>query len=184
MASEVIEKTQSKGRTSFAFISYKDKRIAAAISIVHSLIFRLVSGNGDLETVVCESCNEECKQSLKGAGDLLVAVLRCAGPTYLIVDGVDEMEETERGRLLAELLRILKLSPETRLFISSRAEADLLSILRNDATVITIEQKNFQCIRRYIRQWAQDWVVEREFWPAEQTEIKLGLEQLALKSQG
>jgi hypothetical protein len=184
LASTVVEKTQSRGHTSFAFISYKDKRDTAAISIIHSLIFRLVSGNSDLETVVCESCNEECKQSLKGASDLLVAVLRCAGPTYLIADGVDEMDETERVRFLAELLRVLRQSPETRLFISSRAEADLLSILRNDATVITIEQKNFQCIRQYVRRWARDWVVEREFLPEEQTEIEQGLEPLALKSKG
>ncbi len=118
------------------------------------------------------------------ATDLLITLLACTGPAYLIVDGLDEMGEVEQRRLLTQLLRASELSREARLFISSRTEADLESILRKDATVLKIEQRNLECIQAFVKQWTQSWFVEREFWPDEQTEIELGLEPLASKSQG
>ncbi|KAI1420542.1 NACHT domain protein [Xylaria sp. FL1777] len=184
LASEVIKKTQSMKRTAFAFLSYKHQHDSTAISIIHSLIFQLVTGNNDLQTVICQSCREECKTTLEGATDLLVTILACTGPAYLIIDGLDEIGEVERRRLLTQLLRTLKLSLDAKLFISSRAEADLVSILHKDATVLQIEQRNIECIQIFVKQWTQSWFVERQFWPDEQTEIELGLEPLASKSQG
>jgi hypothetical protein len=172
------------GHVAFAFLSYKQQRDTTAISVLHSLIFRLVTGNDDLQTIVCQFYNAECKRTVKGATELLVKILSCAGPAYLIIDGLDEVEEIERSRLLIQLLQIVKSSHEARLFISSRAEADLVSILCSDATVLRIEQRNFECIQTFVKQWTQSWFVEREFWPEEQTEIEVGLEPLALKSQG
>ncbi|KAI0600874.1 NACHT domain protein [Biscogniauxia sp. FL1348] len=184
LASTVIAEVQSLGRTAFAFLSYKENRNATAISILHSLIFRVVSGEDDLETVVCQSCKEESKRSLQGATELLTTVLACAGPVYLIVDGLDEIDEGERGRLITQLLLILKSSHGVRLFISSRAEADLISILRNDATVLRVDQRNSECIKTFVERWARHWLVEREFLQEEQTEIEAGLAPLAAKSQG
>ncbi|TGJ79599.1 hypothetical protein E0Z10_g9161 [Xylaria hypoxylon] len=184
LASEVIKKAESIGPTAFAFLSYKQHRDATAISVIHSLIFRLVSENDDLKTVICQSCSEECKRKLDRATDLLVTILGCTGPAYLIIDGLDEMDEVERGRLLTKLVQTSKSPHEVRLFISSRAEADLVSILRSDATVIQIEQRNLQCIQTFISEWTQSWFLQRKFCPEEQTEIKLGLEPLAPKSRG
>ncbi|KAI1488247.1 NACHT domain protein [Biscogniauxia mediterranea] len=184
LASTVIARVQSLGRTAFAFLSYKENRNATAISVLHSLIFRVVSGEDDLQTVVCQSCNEKSKRSLQGATELFTTVLACVGPVYLIVDGLDEIDEVERGRLLTQLLLILKSSHEVRLFISSRAEADLNSILSSDVTVLRVDQRNSECIQTFIKQWAWRWFVEREFLPEEQTEIEAGLTPLAAKSQG
>ncbi|KAI1640418.1 NACHT domain protein [Biscogniauxia mediterranea] len=184
LASTVIARVQSLGRTAFAFLSYKENRNATAISVLHSLIFRVVSGEDDLQTVVCQSCNEESKRSLQGATELLTTVLACAGPVYLIVDGLDEIDEVERRRLLTQLLLILKSSHEVRLFISSRAEADLNSILSSGVTVLRVDQRNSECIQTFVKQWARRWFIEREFLPEEQTEIEAGLTPLAAKSQG
>ncbi|KAI8630272.1 NACHT domain protein [Xylariaceae sp. FL1651] len=184
LASTVINKAQSLGRTAFAFLSYKQHHYTTAMNVIHSLIFRLASGEDDLQTVVCQSFSEESKRSLQGAAELLCTVLACAGPSYMIVDGLDEMEQVERGRLLSQLLVILKSSHETSLFISSRAEADLTSILRKEATVIRVDQKNLECIQTFVKQWLQRWFIEREFWPEEQTEIEASLAPLAARSQG
>ncbi|KAI1355079.1 NACHT domain protein [Xylaria sp. FL0043] len=182
LASEVIKKAQSMGHTAFAFLSYKQH--GTAISVIHSLIFHLASRNEDLQTVVCQSCNEECKKTLEGATDLLVTMLACTGPAYLVVDGLDEMDEVERCRLVTQMLRISASSHEVRLFISSRAEADLVSMLQKDATILQIERRNHQCIQAFVHQWTKSWFMERGFWPEEQSEIELGLESLASKSQG
>ncbi|KAI0434477.1 NACHT domain protein [Xylaria sp. FL1042] len=184
LASEVIKKSQSKGHTAFAFLSYKHQHGGTAISVIHSLIFHMASRNKDLQTVICQSCSEECKKTLEGATDLLVTMLACTGLAFLIVDGLDEMGEVERCRLVAQMLRISESSHEVRLFISSRAEADLVSMLRKDATNLHIEQRNHQCIQAFVRQWTKSWFMERGFWPEEQAEIELGLESLASKSQG
>ncbi|KAI1273970.1 NACHT domain protein [Xylaria sp. FL0933] len=182
LASEVIKKAQSMGHTAFAFLSYKQH--GTAISVIHSMIFHLASRNEDLQTVVCQSCSEECKKTLEGATDLLVNMLACTGPAYLVVDGLDEMDEVERCRLVAQMLRISASSHEVRLFISSRAEADLVSMLQKDATILQIERRNHQCIQAFVQQWTKSWFMERGFWPEEQSEIELGLESLASKSQG
>ncbi|KAI5867325.1 NACHT domain protein [Durotheca rogersii] len=184
LTSTVIDKVRSLGHTAFVFLSYKQDQRATAISVLHSFIFRLASGEEDLQTVVCQSCSEESKRSLQGAAALLTTVLSCTGPAYLIVDGLDEMDEEERGILLPQLLSIIKSSHEAKLFVSSRAEADLTSILRNEATAIRIDKRNSDCIQTFIQQWAQHWFIEREFWPEEQTQIKAGLAPLATKSKG
>ncbi|KAI1291593.1 NACHT domain protein [Xylaria venustula] len=184
LASEVIKKTQSLGYTAFVFLSYKNKESLSAISVVHSLVFHLASGHDDLQTVICQSCSDECKKTLEGATRLLLAVLACTGPAYLIIDGLDEIGEIERCRLITELVQVSKSSPETRIFISSRPEADLVSKLCKSASVLQIDNKNHQCIQTFVRKWTKSWFVEREFWPEEQTEIQQGLESLASKSKG
>ncbi|KAK5631042.1 hypothetical protein RRF57_006757 [Xylaria bambusicola] len=75
-------------------------------------------------------------------------------------------------------------SSETRVFISSRAEADLMLKLCKDASILQIDNKNYQCIQTFIRKWTKSWFIECEFWPEEQTEIQQGLESLAPKSKG
>ncbi|KAI0812103.1 NACHT domain protein [Xylaria sp. FL0064] len=182
LASEVIKKAQSMGHTAFAFLSYKQH--GTAISVIHSLIFHLASRNEDLQTVVCQSCSEECKKTLEGATDLLVTMLSCTGPAYLVVDGLDEMDEMERSRLVNQMLRISASSHKVKLFINNQAEADLVSMLQKDMTTLQIERRNHQCIQAFVRQWTKSWFMERGFWPEEQSEIELGLESLASKSQG
>jgi hypothetical protein len=184
LSSEVVTAVQPIGHTAFAFLSYKESREITAISVLHSLVFGLVTGHDDLQTVICQSCSEESKRNLKGATELLTTVLACAGPAYLIVDGLDEMEEVERGRLLTRLLEIVKSSSEARLFISSRAEADLESILGDESIILRVEQRNLECIQTFVKHWTQSWFRERDFWPEERTEIEAGLVPLAVRSEG
>jgi hypothetical protein len=56
--------------------------------------------------VLCELGGENLKCSFDAAASLLETLLVCAGPTYIVVDGMDEIDEIERCRLLKQLLDV------------------------------------------------------------------------------
>ncbi|RYP49270.1 hypothetical protein DL768_004993 [Monosporascus sp. mg162] len=104
LSSTVIERTKTCGRALFAFLSYTLSSSTSALSIFHSLVFQLASDDDDLRAIVCESIGEDLRSSTEGAVDVFKQLLAYAGLVYIIIDGLDEIEELERGRLLKYLL--------------------------------------------------------------------------------
>ncbi|KAF6815604.1 NACHT domain protein [Colletotrichum sojae] len=86
------------------------------------------------------------KQDLRNNLDLAVglfeSLLRCAGLVYIVIDGVDEIEEKERSRLLEQLLRVSKSCQDCRILLSSRSESDLIAILKDDTVKIEVHHRN------------------------------------------
>ncbi|KAK8102138.1 hypothetical protein PG984_015284 [Apiospora sp. TS-2023a] len=99
-------------------------------------------------------------------------------------DGMDEMEQTERSLLLDQLIMVLDSSNETRIFISSRPEADLARKLSKKAIEVPINQKNTPGIRTFVHLSMQSWFARREFWPDERAEIESCLKPIATKAKG
>lgn len=177
-----MDETKSRGRVAFAFLSYTSA--TSALSILHSLIFQLASNDDDLKTVVCASCREDLKSNLDDAVRLLTSLLSCTGPVYIIVDGVDEIDEVERGRLLNQLLAILKSCEVTKILVSSRIEADLTDILQEAAITIRVDHRNSGSIQAFVNRITRKWYKEREFLPEAQAEIEGLLAPLASNSKG
>ncbi|KAK5633497.1 hypothetical protein RRF57_009211 [Xylaria bambusicola] len=119
---------------------------------MHSLIFQLVGDDENLIAVVCESMCDSIKSNLTTAGDLLASLVRCTGPVYLILDGVDEISGIERGQLVAEFLRLSKNNDTLKVIFSARPEADLMRLLDDTAAVISIHEQNEGNIQAYIDQ--------------------------------
>ncbi|KAK8054923.1 hypothetical protein PG993_000150 [Apiospora rasikravindrae] len=174
----------ANSRTAVVFLSYSDTPPATACSVLQSFAFQVVSDDHDLQVVVCQSYSAETNQSLEGTTIFLSAVLACAGPTYLVLDGLDEMERIERSLLLDQLMLVLESSNETKLFISSRPEADLATKLNKKATDLPINKQNTPGIQTFVHQSMESWFARREFWPEEKAEIEACLKPLATKAKG
>lgn len=155
-----------------------------AASILHSLIFQLASDNDDLEEIFCELSRENLKSDTAETEAILKKLLSCSGPVYVIIDGVDEVEEIERGRLLTCLLTISKECEETHILISSRPEADIESKLRNEAVVLCVNKKNSGSIQAFVNQSSQKWFKERSFVQDVQEELRSLLLPLASNAEG
>lgn len=184
LSSTVAAKTQKLGRTAFAFLSHTLSSSTTAISVIHSIIFQLVSDDQNLQTVICESSRETLKRDIGNATDLLSRILACAGPSYIIIDGLDEIGEFERGRLMGYIISISKTCDESKFLISSRPESDISAKLTNEAIVIRIDRRNTGSIQAFVNQWVQQWFLDREFLLETRDEILGHLSPLASKSKG
>ncbi|KAF6803819.1 NACHT domain protein [Colletotrichum musicola] len=169
--------------TLFAFLSYKDSQ-TTALSVIHSLIFQLTAYSGTLQTALCQSSRQDLRGSLDLAAGLFESLLRCAGLVYIVIDGVDEIEERERSRLLEQLLRVSKNCQDYRILLSSRSESDLIAILKDDTVKIEVHQRNSGGVQVYVNHRMAQLFQERAFVPEFQAEIERSLARLAHIAKG
>lgn len=131
-----------------------------------------------------QSNRRDLKSNTKFAQDTLSKVLKCAGPTYIIMDGLDEIAELERQMTLRTLLDILNDCDETKLLISSRIEDDIASIVKDNAQTIRVDHKNAGCLQAYITSRTQQWLHNSGFDGQACSEVKALLAPLAAKAKG
>ncbi|KAI9708610.1 MAG: hypothetical protein M1820_003828 [Bogoriella megaspora] len=184
LSSTVVEVVETRGRPVFAFLSHNFRNKTTALSILHSFIFQLASENDDLEEVLCHSSRENLKRSADAAVRLLTTLLSCAGPVYIIIDGLDEIDEMERGLIVEKLLYLSKTCENTKVLFSSRPEADIVATLEEKTANIRLDHHNLESIQTFITMQMQKWFKDRDFLPEAQVEIKRLLAPLALRSKG
>ena len=63
------------------------------------------------------------------AANLLKALLVYTGSTYIIINGIDEINKRERYRLLKQLIDMSKTCQDVKILISSRAKDDITNLL-------------------------------------------------------
>jgi hypothetical protein len=184
LAGTVINKANTTGRAIFAFLSHVFRSSTSALSILHSLIFQLASDDDDLQAALSQSSRENLKNSITVAFSLLSTLLNCAGPVYVIIDGVDEIDEIERGRLLRQLLDLSKNCEETKILISCRPEADITTILEPASTSIRVDNRNAGSIQAFVTRQSHRWFQTRNFLPDERAEIEGLLAPVAANAKG
>lgn len=168
MASRVVDHATTKGYELFSFLRYNEE--ATALTVLQTLLFQLVALDADLRAALCSelrSSTRDRKRDLKSstafAADTLLKLIKCApSPVYIIVDGLDEIEDAGRHLILDQLLSLgVKVGGEAilKLFISSRREENIERILRGSQhEVIRLDQKNAGCIRKYIATESHRWL--------------------------
>ncbi|KAJ0164775.1 hypothetical protein CTA2_230, partial [Colletotrichum tanaceti] len=150
--------------TLFAFLSYKEFH-TTALSVIHSLIFQLTDDSETLQAALCQSSRQNMMSSLEVAVGLLESLLRCAGFTFIVVDGIDEIEDMERARLLRQLLRLIKSCEGCRILLSSRPESDLAFILRDHTVDIEVNKRNSGSIQVFVNNRMAEWFRVKAFDP-------------------
>ncbi|KAI9891468.1 MAG: hypothetical protein M1814_002787 [Vezdaea aestivalis] len=184
ISSSIVHKMKNDGlRTIYAFMSYTHSSILTALSVLHSLIFQLASGSEALEVLVNELSGQDLKSSFQAATDILKVLLPCVGPTCIVLDGVDEIKDMERRRLLKRLIEVCDCFDTVKIIISSREEADIETILKSFAS-ISIDSNNAGGIQMFVHQKTENWLQEREFLPAAGVEIRELLKPLSSKAKG
>lgn len=177
-------KTYTISHTAFAFLSHAFSSSISAVSVLHSLLFQLASQHENLQDVLCHSTNEQVKSNVTAAVDTLKAVLDCAGHVFLIIDGLDEIDEVECGVLLKQLLHLSHECHETRIFVSSRREEDIMAILEGNSEMVRADGRNEESIQAFTDYQLKQIFQSRRFPPQIQDEIKRSLAPLASKAKG
>ncbi|KAH1932003.1 hypothetical protein KXV48_007907 [Aspergillus fumigatus] len=184
LAGAMVDKAHAIGHTAFVFLSHAFSSTTSALGVLHSLLFQLASQHEDLQDVLCHLTNEQIKSNITVAVDTLKTVLKCAGPAFLIIDGLDEIEEIERGVLLKQLLRLSHECHETRIFVSSRREEDLTAILEARSEMIRVDGRNEESIQVFVDYQLKQIFQSSRFPPQIQDEIQRSLAPLASKAKG
>ncbi|KAH7009779.1 NACHT domain protein [Ilyonectria destructans] len=184
LCSTVVRKALAVGPTLFAFLSHKFSASTTARSVVHSLLFQVCDSLEHLQAILCQTETRTLKLDLEAAVSLLRDLLCNAGPVFMVIDGLDEIEGMERARLLRCLLQVSNDCKETRILISSRMEPDIEGILRDKSTPIRVDGRNHGSIQVFISHHLHEWFEERNFIREARNEITKLLAPLAPTSKG
>ncbi|KAF4962504.1 hypothetical protein FSARC_9427 [Fusarium sarcochroum] len=185
LASSVIKYTQQldNTRTIFAFLTYKDCNISA-LSIIHSLIFQLTSHSLTLKTAFCQSELQHLRSDFAVATTLLQSLIQGAGTVHIIVDGLDEIDQAQRSKLIKELVRLSGNCEECRILFSSRPEADISTALDDNTTSIQVDQQNAGSIQVFINRTMEEWFEDRGFFSQTRHQIQGWAAPLASRAKG
>ena len=184
LAGTIINKAKATGRAIFAFLSHVHQSSTSALSILHSLVFQLASNDDDLQAALCQSSRENFENSITVAVSLLTMLLNYAGPVYIIIDGLDEIDKIERERLLRQLLDLSKNCEKTKILISCRPEADIAIILDPASTSIRVDNRNASSIQTFVNYQSHRWFQTRNFLPNDRTDIERLLAPVAANAKG
>ena len=153
----------------FAFLRHDTALKRTRTAILHSFIFQLFHENRALLPVVLAAHKSEPRKMLTST-DYLCRLLKDmirnidVGLTYIIIDGLDECEESERHMILKTALELSKDCPTLRLAIASRDEKDISRILKNVAQLILVNTQNDADISWYISSQLDE--LSRDIQPA------------------
>ncbi|OOQ87200.1 NACHT domain protein [Penicillium brasilianum] len=197
IASMMVEKLrQSSKIVLFAFLNYK-KNDVTPVSIIHSLMFQLAIGDGQIDDLLkrdlrakishkFRSSQRNLKSNTQFARETLTELLKCVGPVFIVLDGLDEVSKSEyMVDILNELLKVLEDSTEVKFLISSRAQDEIRRTLkRASAKEIRVDEKNSGCIHAYVTVTTDKWLSQSPFDPKDCDEIRTLLSPLSTKARG
>jgi hypothetical protein len=147
-------------------------------------LFQLSSDEPSVQPLLTEFNKRDLKSNTKAVAELLKTAISAVGPVFVIVDGVDEIDASERTHLLYILLETLKESSEMKLCFSSRAEDDINRIIGTRAEVIRVDRKNSGSIQSYVNDRTKRLIDKHQLSPAAESEIKSLISPLAANSKG
>jgi hypothetical protein len=129
-------------------------------AILRSFIFQLCNWDKSLAAVAIEDYElkspygSRIRSHTISDDELLEKLIHLMGgePCYVLLDGLDECEEKERGILLTALIKLTKDCHSLRLLVASRKETDLQEQLPRVSTEIPVDIHNGGDIKIYTSQ--------------------------------
>ncbi|KAI2471029.1 hypothetical protein F4781DRAFT_388511 [Annulohypoxylon bovei var. microspora] len=155
LVGNLIRNLQKSGqRIVFAFLSHSNQAAGNTIKVIHSFLFQLLESDPSLQPILHDTSQSDyrrLKNDTDFVVDLLCKILKGLGPTFVILDGLDELNEHSWGHLLATVLKVNEGCPETKLLISSREERGIILRLENRAIPLRVDHKNSEDINSYVQ---------------------------------
>ncbi|RKL31203.1 hypothetical protein BFJ72_g11220 [Fusarium proliferatum] len=107
-----------------------------------------------------------------------------AGIVRVIIDGLDEIELTQRSTLIKELVRLSDECQECHILLTCRAESDISRDLDGKTTDLEVDKNNAGSIQVFINQTMGEWFKERDFAQEVQDQIQGWAAPLAFHAKG
>ena len=190
MASIIVNKLQSNTNqhlVAFAFLSHQSYQENVTLTTLHSFLFQLMIDNKTLRPVLFHNYENDFRKFTSSSDfvrDLLKDILIALPTTYIVVDGLDEIAETERPTLLASLMYLQHQCPGLKLLISSRAEYDINLYLASHCEKFHVHESNTQDIADYVETRIDIWLSGLNLHPDDILEIRRLTKDIAFKSEG
>ncbi len=191
IASLIIEEMKNIDSVDLGFFycKYSDNQKKNFIDVLRGILVQLVQQNEELLSYVYDACCSSSERTMESPSllkNLVDTSLKNCANTCIIIDGMDECEETEEKKiimwLIATLENITKDNAGTMrlLFISQRDR--LTESLLTQAAVISLDSKyHQQDILTYARHWSTK--IQRKFAIPEDSARKIGTD-VATQAQG
>ena len=176
----------------FVFLSFQNRESTnrestSRVGVLHSLIFQLLYQHRHLRPALQKAfdCDFRDLQSFADYNQqLLTDLLQCVGVTYVVLDGLDEISETERRALLKGFLQMSNQCPDLKVLVSSREETDISSLLLSRAVSLRIGTRNSEDIDLYFNTRAEDWLATLEIDDTTYSLLKTTLQGVPEKAKG
>ncbi|KAI1802020.1 hypothetical protein F4811DRAFT_555212 [Daldinia bambusicola] len=166
LVGNLIRKMQDRNqRVLFVFLSHDDQAAGDTIKVLHSLIFQLLEYDTALRPILHKASQSDSRKLKSDCGfvlNFLCTILNSIGANYLILDGLDELNEISRNHLLSNILRINEKCPETKLLISSREEREISLRLGSKSIPLRVNSKNNQDIHSFVQLECEDIIDEKK----------------------
>ncbi|KAH9209575.1 hypothetical protein DL95DRAFT_526798 [Leptodontidium sp. 2 PMI_412] len=137
----------------FLFFSHND-RAPTRTQTLHSLLFQFLKQDATLRAEVFRSYSsneQKFSSDSEWVRSLLSQVLRDA-ETFVVVDGLDELDGKLRGLFARDILAVLESCPQLRLLVSSRDETDLRKEFTcKRALQVCIQEHNSSDVKQYVQ---------------------------------
>ena len=173
----------------FFYCKYSDDRKNSFINLLRGILIQLVQQNEELLSHVYEACCSTREVTLNSPSLLKQLVedsLKTCANACIIIDGIDECEETEEKKIIEWFLAILEKTGKDGagtlrlLFISQRDK--VTESLLTQALVIPLDSKYHQeDIQKYARHWSTK--IQSKFGIVEDTASQIGTD-VASQAQG
>ncbi|KAF8241833.1 hypothetical protein K440DRAFT_608109 [Wilcoxina mikolae CBS 423.85] len=134
----------------YAFPTYDDGNTKSAV--MESILYQLCRAN----TALIPAANREydthaSRSRISDPWDNLLEIfISRTDPVYMILDGLDECDETHRKKLLETTLKLCNDCPNLHVLVSSRKEVDIRQRLETNAEMVAVEEWNRSDIERYV----------------------------------
>ncbi|OTA59127.1 hypothetical protein K449DRAFT_466839 [Hypoxylon sp. EC38] len=192
LVGNLIKRMQASGqRVLFAFLSHDNQAAGGTVKVFHSLLFQLLEGDPGLRPILHDSSQSNYRRLKNDSDfvlDFLCRILNDLSPSFIIVDGLDELDEPSWKYLLSKTLEISQRCPETKLLISSREERDISLQLSSKSVPLRVNhKKNSQDIDSFIQLECEDLLLEMKSYGADEPtclKIKDKLHTITEKAAG
>ena len=115
---------------------------------------------------------------------LLTDLLQCIGPTYVVLDGVDEISGEDRQSLLRGFIHMTNQCSDMKVMVSSRDEVDISDVLHLKAISLRIGLKNSQDIEKYWNDNVERWLSTFNIDDAICSDLRDRLQHVPRKAEG
>ena len=122
------------------------------LAIIRTLLYQLCQANKSLIPAVNKEYDSRHSRSLplNTWGKLLETFICGSEPVYIILDGLDECDESERKQLLRKMLGLWQDCSNLHILVASRKEVDIRRALETKCATLNIEEKNRIDIKRFV----------------------------------
>ncbi|KAI1092734.1 hypothetical protein F5B19DRAFT_453335 [Rostrohypoxylon terebratum] len=174
----------------FAFLSHNNRAAGNTIKVLHSFLFQLLEFDPLLRPFlhgIAQRDYRKLKNDEPFVIDLLCKVFKSTGPSFIILDGLDELDERSWGHLLTSLFKINDNCPETKILISSREERGITLQLNKKAIPLRIDRHNSKDIELFIELECEGLIFEMRALGADENtclEIKRKVNKISERAAG